>query len=368
MSNPKPFVLRWGIISTGRIAGDFVEDILLDPKTRDVVDVIHKVVAVGSRTAGKAQEFIDAKAGGDKNIKAYENYADVYADPDVDAVYIATPHTFHYEEALAAIEARKHVLIEKPSTATSAELRHLLQIAEQKKVFVMEAMWTRFLPLTQEVLKVIDEEDLGRPITLHADLSGDFHIDKLSLEHRILNPRLGGGALLDLGPYVMVWAIICIFEHSSNHNSRPTSISGLMLKSPLTGVDTNTSFTLNFPDAQAILTASINVNSISSFGCNVRYERGTVNISSPLYCPKEFTVKHHDKTGRTIRHVTRFGDYVGGGWHFQADEVARCIRDGKKESEIWSHQKMILVMEVFDEVRRQGGYVFPPGVEKVVSV
>jgi predicted dehydrogenase len=90
-------------------------------------------------------------------------------------VYVATPHTFHYESALAAIEANKHVLIEKPSTATSAELRHLLRVAEQKNVFVMEAMWTRFLPIASEVLKIVDEETLGRPITLHADQSGNFH-------------------------------------------------------------------------------------------------------------------------------------------------------------------------------------------------
>jgi predicted dehydrogenase len=138
-----------------------------------------------------------------------------------------------------------------------------------------------------------------------------------------------------------------------------------MLKSPLTGVDTNTSFTLNFPDAQAILTTSININDAPSLGCNVRYEHGTITISPPLYCPKQFTVDYHDKDGKTIRQETRMTDYVGKGLHFQADEVARCIRDGKKESEIWSHQKMVLVMEVFDEVRRQGGYVFPPGVEKV---
>lgn len=92
-------------------------------------------------------------------------------------MYIATPHTFHYENALAAIEAKKHVLIEKPSTATSAELRHLLRVAEQKGVFVMEAMWTRFLPIAEEILKIVDDDALGRPITLHADQSGNFHTD-----------------------------------------------------------------------------------------------------------------------------------------------------------------------------------------------
>lgn len=158
---------------------------------------------------------------------------------------------------------------------------------------------------------------------------------------------------------------MAIYEHPSNHLSRPTSISGSMLKTPLTGVDANTSFTLNFPDAQAVLTVSINLNS-PAFGCTIRYEHGSIIVSPPLYCPKTFTVVYLDKNDKAVREETRRFEYVGGGWHFQADEVARCVRDGKKESEAWSHQKMLLAMEVFDEVRRQGGYVFPPGVEKVV--
>lgn len=156
-----------------------------------------------------------------------------------------------------------------------------------------------------------------------------------------------------------------LYEHPSNALSRPVSISGSMLKTPLTGVDTNTSFTLNFPSSQAVLSTSINVDS-PSFGCTVRYERGSIIVRPPNYCPKKFTVEYLNDKSEVVREETRVVDYVGGGWHFQADEVARCVRDGKKESEAWTHDKMLLQMEIFDEVRRQGGYVFPPGVEKVV--
>ncbi|KAF5362083.1 hypothetical protein D9756_002445 [Leucocoprinus leucothites] len=149
-------------------------------------------------SVAKAQEFIDANAGGDKSIKPYGSYDEVFADSDVDAVYIGTPHTFHYENSLAAIKAGKHVLVEKPATCNAAEFRALLQAAKEKNVFIMEAMWTRFLPISLEIKKIAESGNLGNPVVLHADLSGYFGIDKLPLTHRILDPKLGGGGLLDL--------------------------------------------------------------------------------------------------------------------------------------------------------------------------
>jgi len=160
-------------------------------------------------------------------------------------------------------------------------------------------------------------------------------------------------------------AIMAIYEHPSNAHSRPVSISSSMLKTPLTGVDANTSFTLTFPSAQAILSTSINVT--SPFGCTIRYERGSITVAPPIFCPKKFTVQYHDNAHKVVREETRTFDYVGGGLHFQADEVARCVRDGKGGSKVWSHEKTVLEMEVFDHIRRNGGYILPPGVEKVVS-
>lgn len=164
-----------------------------------------------------------------------------HALQDVDAVYIGTPHTYHYENAMDAIKAKKNVLCEKPVSCNSAELRSLIAAAKENNVFFMEALWTRFHPLALEVKKVIDEGSLGKPIVLHADLSGNFDIDSthfrlckprkglmmgidIPTTHRILDPSLGGGALLDLyvvnskmfhlwllihlmssGPYPLVW-------------------------------------------------------------------------------------------------------------------------------------------------------------------
>ncbi len=207
--------------------------------SRDVTDVTHKVVAVGSRTVAKAQEFIDTNIGTEDQAKPYGSYDELYAAKvmtpflyelgsacwsqtfcqDVDAVYIAPPHTLHYETALAAIKAGKHVLLEKPATSNAAELRSLIQAAKEHKVFFMEAMWTRFLPIISELKEIAEGGRLGKPLVLHSDLSGDFGLDseffcfffltvswivslkpkwELPLTHRILDPQLGGGALLDL--------------------------------------------------------------------------------------------------------------------------------------------------------------------------
>jgi len=223
--------------------------------------------------------------------------------------------------------------------------------------------------LTQEVKRVAEEGTLGDPVVLHADLSGDFDIENIPKTHRILDPRLGGGALLDLGPYPMIWAVLALYEHPSNKEARPTNITGSILKTPLTGVDSSTSFILNFTEhlqAQAILSCSITLPAPKP-GVTIRYRNGNILIAPPIYCPKSFTVQYFDKpgSGKVVKEETKTFEYVGSGWCFEADEVARCVRDGKNESEVWTHAKTLLLMDVFDEVRRQGDYKFPEGVEKV---
>ncbi|KAF8909311.1 NAD-P-binding protein [Gymnopilus junonius] len=369
MAEITPLTLRWGIISTGGIAAAFVKDLLVDPKTRGVHDIQHQVVSVGSRSVEKAQEFIDRIAGGDKSIKAFGTYEEVYLDKDIDAVYIGTPHTYHYTNALDGINAGKHILCEKPVTCNVAELRSLIAAAKEHNVFFMEAMWTRFQPLSLEVKRIAEEGRLGLPVLVHADLSGNFDIHSIPTSHRILDPALGGGALLDIGPYPLFWAILALYENPANNSTAPTNIAASMLNTPITPVDSSTCFSLTFSaaelSAQASLTCSITLNPIEP-GVTIRFDRGAIVISSPIYCPKEFKVQYLATNGKIEKEERRVFDYVGGGWYFEADEVARCVRDGKKESELWGHDKSLLEMNIFDEVRRQGGYKFPPGVEKII--
>ncbi|KAI0793890.1 NAD(P)-binding protein [Fomes fomentarius] len=369
MTTNQPFVLRWGIISTGRIAQDFTKDLLVDPSTRGTTDVAHKVAAVGSRSAESAQKFIDTYIN-DKSVKAYGSYAEVFADKGVDAVYIGTPHTLHYENARDALNAGKHVLCEKATTSNAAELKELLKLAKEKKLFFMEALWTRFHPLTLELKRIAEEGSLGEPVVLHADLSADFHTEKLPLTHRMLDPQLGGGALLDLGPYPMFWCMLALYEHPSNKGARPTSVTASILKSTITDVDASTSWTVNFSEhlqAQAVLSCCMTVPT-APFGATIRYKHGIITVKPPIFCAPSFTVQYFGKDGDVEREETKTFQYVGGGWHYEADEVARGIRSGKVESDSWGHEKSIIVMETFDEIRRQGKYVLPKGVEKVDRV
>ncbi|KAH9995368.1 NAD(P)-binding protein [Russula compacta] len=366
MATLRPFVLRWGIISTGNISTAFVKDILLDPKTRGVHDVVHKVTAVGSRSIESASAFVGKLVNADEPVKIYGNYAEVYGDPNVDVIYIGTPHTLHYSNAADAIKAGKHVLVEKPATINAEEFCSLISLAKTHGVFLMEAMWTRFQPIAHAIKEVIDKGSLGSPAMVHADLSGDLDIENLPLTHRILDPKLGGGAILDLGPYPLVWAIITLYEHPANDRLKP-AVSASMVKTPLTGVDRSTCFTLNFSAlaAQAQLSCNINIPS-SSMGATLRFRNGNILIPEPLYRPKWYSVQYFDKpgSGKVQREETIHFEYFGGGLHFQADEVARCLRDGKLESLVWGHDKTLLEMEIFDEVRRQGGYDLPGAVER----
>ena len=144
-----------------------------------------------------------------------------------------------------------------------------------------------------------------------------------------------------------------------------------MLKTPITGVDSSTSFTLTYSSelrAQAILSCSITLPAPTGPCVIIRYRNGNIHVPAPIYCPTSFTVQYFDKPGSgvVVREETRHFKYEGRGMHFQADEVARCLRDGKLESSVWTHEKSLLEMSVFDEVRKLGGYVFPAGIEQVV--
>jgi len=364
----KVFEVRWGIIGAGVISTKFVKDLNVNPQTRDVHDIVHRVVAVASRDAARAQEFINSNCPDYKDsVKAFGMYEELVAEPTVDVVYIGTPHTHHYANAKLALTAHKHVLCEKPFTSNNAELQALIELSRLNKVFLMEALWTRFLPISLEIKKIVNSEELGEIQAVHATLSSDFGIEKLPHTHRILDPNLGGGSLLDLGPYPTIWAMMCLYEHPRNKLSYPDHIAGAMLKTPLTGVDASTTWSLTFStlQAQASLSTSITAPGVQP-AVNIRFKKGNIFVAHPPFCPKEYTVQWLDEKGNVAKQDTRKFDWEGGGWHFQADEVARCIRDGKIESEIWTLEKSTTIMKIFDEVRKQGDYKFPPGIEQVV--
>ncbi|GFZ48048.1 hypothetical protein JCM24511_05796, partial [Saitozyma sp. JCM 24511] len=364
-----PKELRWGILATGKISTNFSKDILTDPSTRGVSDVSHRIAAVGSRSVESAQAFVDklhkldapfdwgAKQGKLDGCKVYGNYDGVYNDPNVDAIYIGTPHVAHFDNAKNALSAGKHVLCEKPFVMKLEELDELIALAKKHNVFLMEAVWTRFQPIAYAVQEVLFSGKLGKVKRVEADFSIDFKPDALPDSHRMIDPTLGGGSLLDLGPYPSVWAMLTLFQHPDNHRTPPNILFTHQTPYARSGVDLNSRWLLEFPGlggVQALLTTDMGVTGGGERGAVIVCEEGDIAIEWGLSNPSRFWITPH--TGKRmglIKSKTEHHHPVQGnsGMAYEADEVARCVRDGKNESERMRWEESRIVQGWFDRVR-----------------
>lgn len=308
------------MIGTGRIARTFVADLRFTDSGR--------VVAVGSRTRQTADAFADEFAIPTR----YPSYAALVADPDVDVVYVATPHPMHHDDALLALDAGKPALVEKAFTMNADEARHLVSVARTKKLFLMEAMWTRFLPHMIEVRRLVAEGRLGDVVTVSADHGQWFDEDPRS---RLFAPELGGGALLDLGVYPVSFASMIL--------GRPERMV-TMIGPAFTGVDGQTSMVFGYAGgAQALLTCTSAAKSptrAAVIGTDARIE-----IDGDFYAPSSFSF-----IGRSGESWRFDQPHEGRGlWH-EADEVARCFRDGLLESPVMPLDETVSIMETMDAI------------------
>ena len=319
MSEP----LRWGLIGTGWIADSFAADLAFTDSGR--------VVAVGSRRIETANRFADRFDIPNRHA----SYEALVADPEVDVVYVATPHPMHHPDTLLALKAGKPVLVEKPFTMNAAEARELVAAARAEKLFLMEAMWTRFLPHIAEIRRLIADGVLGEIVTVSADHGQWFAKDP---DFRLFAPELGGGALLDLGVYPVSFASMLL--------GTPSTIVAL-IDPAFTGVDGQTSMLFGYDSgAQAILSCTSLAKSptrAAIVGTEARIE-----IDGDFYTPTSFTL------------ITRSGErthydepYQGRGMWHQADEVARCLRDGLPESPLMPLEESISIMQTMDAVLAQ---------------
>ncbi|MGN6688291.1 MAG: Gfo/Idh/MocA family protein [Actinomycetales bacterium] len=326
--------MRWGILSTGRIAASFVRALhLVDDAT---------VTAVGSRSAEGAARFLAEHADVlPPGVHGHGSYDDLVADPDVDVVYVATPHPLHAQEALRALRAGKHVLLEKPFTLNAVEAQQVVDEARSRGLFLMEAMWTRFLPHIVRVRELLANGAVGDLVCLTADHGQWFAPDP---DHRIFAPELGGGALLDLGIYPVSFASLVLGD--------PTRVRAVATPA-FTGVDGTTSVVLEHDGgAQAVLTttslaATANVAVISG-------TEGRIEVDRTWYRPTTFRLVSRD--GEVLEEWQRVDEH---GLRFQAMEVAACIRAGRTESDVMSLDETVRIMQTLDEVRRQIGLTYP---------
>ncbi|KAF2016686.1 NAD(P)-binding protein [Aaosphaeria arxii CBS 175.79] len=380
MSGKEPFTLRWGILATGGIAKKFTTDLLIPPSTRSVTDIQHVLSAAASSTSvSRAQEFLTS-VNAPASAKPHGSYAALAADPSVDIIYIATPHSHHYANARLCLEAGKSVLCEKPFTVNAAQAEVLVRIAREKGVFLMEAVWTRFFPIAREIRGFVAGGGLGEVKRVWADLSFWNDVEREfgeKGEHRMVNMDLAGGALLDLGIYSLTW-IFQILYHIQPPSSRTAPITASAItKYHLTGCDETTSVLLTFPStgAQGIATTSIRVSSAATSAptdpVRIQGTHGDLTVAFPPYRPWQYTLSPAESASRgkladwDAQTVEREIPGGGMGMFWEADECARCIRDGKLESEVMGWEESLEIMRVMDKVRKDGGVIYSDELESV---
>ena len=322
--------LRWGVLAPGRIAGAFCDALRRNTRQR--------LVAVGSRSADRAAAFA-ATYGAERWFDSYER---LVADPEVDVVYVASPHSEHYSQALLAIAAGKHVLVEKAFCRNAVEAREVVQAARAAGVLVMEAMWTRFLPQTDVLRQLLADGVLGDVITVLADHGQSFDPDPAG---RLFNPALAGGALLDLGIYPLSFASFALGEPDL------VIAAGRMTD---TGVDGQVSITLGRGQAQACVNTTLWARTPTTASISGTLAR--VELSGPFYAPGVLTL-----TGPEERQLVRAADPVTGhqGLCYEAAHLAALVADGATESPLLPTEETIGILSIIDEIRRQIGVAYP---------
>ncbi|WP_367825045.1 Gfo/Idh/MocA family protein [Streptomyces sp. LMG1-1-1.1] len=324
--------VRWGILATGGIAERFTTDL----RTLGGAEV----VAVASRTEASARAFADRFG----IPRAYGEWAGLFADEDVDVVYVATPHHAHRAAAGLALEAGKAVLCEKALTLNAREAAELVALARERGLFLMEAMWMYCNPLIRRLVELVRDGAIGEVRTVQADfgLAGPFDAG-----HRLRDPAVGGGALLDLGVYPVSFAQLLLGE--------PSSVQAHALISP-EGVDLNTGILLGWDSgASALLSCSLVAD--TPLTASVTGTLGRIDVPRGFFFPERFTLHRH---GAEPEEFTNEDDPHS--LRHEAAEVMRCLRAGETESPLVPLDGSLAVMRTLDAVRERVGVRYPSEV------
>ncbi len=322
--------IRWGIIAPGWIAGQFTDTLHRNTEAR--------VTAIGSSSMQRARAFA-ARYAVDR---CYDSYEQLAADPEIDAVYVASPHSHHHAQALLALSAGKPVLMEKAFTQNAAQAVEVVDAARGSGLLLMEAMWTRFLPHLDVVRQLIEDSVLGEVQTVISDHGQYFEIGP---EHRLLNPDLAGGALLDLGIY-------------------PISVTSFALGAPDaivaeasmtdSGVDAQVSAALRSGSAHGLVSATQTAKTPTT--ATISGTAARVEIEGDFYQPQPVRLVSRDGEIRTNER----GPFVGHeGLAFEAAHFATLLREGQTESPLLPLDETLTIMRTLDEIRRQIGLVYP---------
>ena len=322
--------IGWGILGSGRIAKALADGLSILPEG--------ELVAVGSRSQESADAFGDIY----DIPRRHSSYEALANDPEVEVIYVATPHSLHKENTLLCLEAGKPVLCEKPFAVNAAEAREMVRVARERDVFLMEGMWARFPPGMAKVRELIAEGALGELRSLQADFG--FKAKDRNPEGRLFNPALAGGSLLDIGIYPV--------SLSSMLFGKPEEIVSTWHKGE-TGVDEQAAYLFKHAGgALSVLHSSLQAQ--TSQEAVIAGTKGRIRIERQCWRPQEIVLTREDDSEE------RFSlPFEGNGFNYEAAEVMRLLRAGEKESEIMPLDESVAIMETLDAIRAQWGLRYP---------
>jgi predicted dehydrogenase len=320
--------INWGIIGTGRIAAIFAEGLSALPDAR--------LLAIGSRRRETATAF------GDRfNVpRRYGSYDELVDDPDLDVIYVASPHTLHYAHTRLCLEAGKAVLCEKPFTVNAREAANLIELARSRRGLLVEAMWTRWLPSMARLRQLLADGVIGDLRMLQADFGFRAAFNPYS---RLFDRTLAGGGLLDVGVYCVSLASM-IF-------GKPDRVVGLA-EIGATGVDEQAAMVLGYPGGQLAVLAT-GVRTSTPIEATIMGTDGAIRVHAPWYSATRLTIT------RDGRSETIDVPFEGNGYAYEAAEVGRLLRAGAIESDVLPLSETLAIMDTMDQLRAQWGVCYP---------
>ncbi|KAF2970986.1 hypothetical protein GQX73_g2547 [Xylaria multiplex] len=352
--------IRWAIIATGTISVWFVDDLVLP---RPDAPVKHVIQAIGASSKAKAEAFV-AKNCPNSKPTIYDSYEAACKDPEVDIVYIGTPHSFHKQNCLDAIAHGKNVLCEKAFTMNAREAREVFAAAKEKGVYIAEAMWLRHRPLHKTLMKMLHEDKvIGDVFRMWSDFGREFDVPNLPPTSRYRNTALGAGTLLDLGLYSLTWGLTTLDPRIPRNSETPKIFAAQTFD---VGVEVNSSIILHYGSSgrQGVITSTTKVHSNPDMTARIEGTKGTVEVwGVSTSDPKYFVVYPKwvcDSPESNVRVGGKRHDFEtpGRGYTYEQDATALDVLAGKKESDVMPWSETLRVMEIMDEIRRQGGTVY----------
>lgn len=324
--------IRWGILGCGKIARKFAADLKFVKNAA--------LIAVGAREQSTADAF--AK---DFPVKYKHNsYQSLVENPEVDAIYIATPHAFHHEHTLLCLDHNKAVLCEKAFAMNHRQAKEMIDFAQKKKVFLMEAFWTKFLPHYQLMKKMVAEGKIGKIQNVIANFG---FIPSPPVAPRLYDPKLGGGSLLDIGVYPAFLALDFL--------GRPDEVDAVMVPSEQ-GTDSQCAIQFNYRNGTLAQLFSTFTSNLST-GADISGDQGRIRLTHRFHGPTT-NLEYYPTTVDTAQKV-EFEKTLGTGYEYEAQHVTDCLLQGLKESPVMKHADTLLLMETLDRIRAKAGIHYP---------